>query len=100
LNSRKILRGPLMGMNIRDPAVHAMARKLASRNGITVTEAVRQALKAELLKAGCESHAHAQLERQQKLVELLERFRGLPWPEDVFSLELQQDLYNEQDLPI
>jgi antitoxin VapB len=95
LKNRKILRKPLMGMNIRDPAVHAMARKLASRNGITVTEAVRQALKAELLQAGCEFPAHAQLERQQKLLELLERFRGLPWPEAVSSLELQQDLYKE-----
>lgn len=88
-----------MGMNIKDPAVHAMARQLACRNGTTVTEAVRQALKAELLKAGCESPAHAQLERQQKLLGLLERFRGLPWPEGVSSEELQQSLYDGQGMP-
>ena len=37
-----------MGMNIKDPEVHAMARQLAARRGTTVTDAVRQALSAEL----------------------------------------------------
>ena len=32
-----------MGMNIKDPQVHAMARQLAARRGTTVTDAVRQA---------------------------------------------------------
>ena len=37
-----------MGMNIKDPEVHAMARQLAAQRGTTVTDAVRQALSAEL----------------------------------------------------
>ena len=37
-----------MGMNIKDPEVHAMARQLAARRGTSVTDAVRQALSAEL----------------------------------------------------
>ena len=38
-----------MGMNIKDPVVHAMARELAERRSTSVTDAVRQALRAELL---------------------------------------------------
>jgi len=41
-----------MSMNIKDPAVHAMARELAAHKGTTVTDAVRQALKAELERVG------------------------------------------------
>ena len=37
-----------MRMNIKDPEVHAMARQLAARQGTSVTDAVRQALSAEL----------------------------------------------------
>ena len=35
----------VMGMNIKDPQVHAMARELAARRGSTVTDAVRRALR-------------------------------------------------------
>ena len=35
-----------MGMNIKDPAVHAMARELAEGRSTSVTDAVRQALRA------------------------------------------------------
>ena len=41
--------GP-MGMNIKDPAVHAMAKQLAARRGTSVTDAVRQALQADLAR--------------------------------------------------
>jgi ribonuclease VapC len=37
-----------MGRNIKDPEVHAMARELAARRSTTVTDAVQQALRAEL----------------------------------------------------
>ena len=37
-----------MGMNIKDPAVHAMARELAAQRSTTVTDAVSQALRTEL----------------------------------------------------
>ena len=40
-----------MGMNIKDPELHAMARELAARHGTTVTDAVRRALAAELREA-------------------------------------------------
>ena len=40
-----------MGMNTKDPELHAMARELAARHGTTVTDAVRRALAAELREA-------------------------------------------------
>ncbi|MFI0404061.1 MAG: type II toxin-antitoxin system VapB family antitoxin [Cyanobium sp.] len=43
-----------MGMNIKDPEVHPMARQLAARRGTTVTNAVRLALSAELER--CQGH--------------------------------------------
>lgn len=37
-----------MNMNLKDPQVHAMARELAEHRGTSVTDAVRQGLRAEL----------------------------------------------------
>ena len=84
-----------MGMNIKDPEVHAMARQLAARQGTTVTNAVRQALSAELER----SHT-ADIARQDDLQALLERFRSLHWPEGVSGKEAQDALYDDQGLPV
>ena len=84
-----------MGMNIKDPEVHAMARQLAARRGTTVTDAVRQALSAEL-----ERSQAADAARQNDLQALLERFRRLHWPEGVSGKEAQDALYNDQGLPV
>jgi antitoxin VapB len=83
-----------MGMNIKDPAVHAMAKELATRRGTSVTDAVRQALSAEL-----ERSQAADALRQAELQALLKRFRQLHWPEGVSSQELQNALYDDQGLP-
>ncbi len=66
-----------MGMNIKDPEVHAMARERAGR------ESEEQAVRA----------------RKQRVRELLDRFSRLPWPEGVTSKELQDALYDEHGLP-
>jgi antitoxin VapB len=92
--------GGAMGMNIKDPEVHAMARELAARRSTSVTDAVRQALRAELERAGCESEAQAVRARKQRVRELLERFSRLPWPEGVTSKELQDALYDDHGLPV
>ena len=84
-----------MGMNIKDPEVHAMARQLAARRGTTVTNAVRQALSAEL-----ERSPPADAARQDDLKALLERFRRLHWPEGVSGKEAQDALYDDQGLPV
>lgn len=89
-----------MGMNIKDPEVHAMARKLAARRSTTVTDAVRQALRAELDRAGCEPEEQTLRLRKQRVQELLDRFSRLSWPEGVTSKELQDALYDEHGLPV
>lgn len=89
-----------MGMNIKDPQVHAMARKLAARRSTTVTDAVRQALQAELIRAGCEPDEQTIRLHRQQVQELLDRFGRLSWPEGVTSKELQDALYDEHGLPV
>lgn len=91
-----------MGMNIKDPEVHAMARELAARRSTTVTNAVRQALSAELERSqhGEEEMASAAAARHARLQELLQRFRQIQWPEGVTSKELQDELYDDQGLPV
>ena len=84
-----------MGMNIKDPEVHAMARQLAARRGTTVTNAVREALSAEL-----ERSEAADAARQDDLQALLERFSRLHWPEGVSGQDAQNALYNDQGLPL
>jgi antitoxin VapB len=86
--------GGAMGMNIKDPQVHAMAKELAARSGTSVTDAVRQALKLEL-----ERSQTADAARQEELQALLARFRQLHWPEGVSSKEAQGALYDDQGLP-
>jgi antitoxin VapB len=88
-----------MGMNIKDPKVHAMARELAARRGTSVTDAVRQALQAELERCpGTVDQEEAA--RMDALQQLLSRCRQLPWPDGQSSSELQADLYDETGLPI
>jgi antitoxin VapB len=91
-----------MGMNIKDPEVHAMARELAARRSTTVTNAVRQALSAELERSHHEEEeiAGAVEARRARLLELLQRFRQIQWPEGVTSKELQDALYDDQGLPV
>ena len=94
--------GGAMGMNIKDPEVHAMARELAARRCTTVTNAVRQALSAELERSQPEADAEASADvaRRAQLLALLQRFRRLHWPEGVTSKELQDALYDDQGLPV
>ena len=89
-------------MNIKDPEVHAMARELAARRSTTVTDAVRQALSAELERSQAdeEETASADAARRARLLELLPRFRQIQWPEGVTSKELQDEPYDDQGLPV
>jgi antitoxin VapB len=91
-----------MGMNIKDPEVHAMARELAARRSTTVTNAVRQALAAELERSQPdeEEKASADVARRAQLLALLPRFRRLDWPDGVTSKELQDALYDDHGLPV
>ena len=88
-----------MGMNIKDAEVHAMARRLAALRGTSVTDAVRQALHAELERAEEGPEARAVEARREELFSLLPGFRQLPWPDRRTSGELQNDLYDAHGLP-
>jgi antitoxin VapB len=90
-----------MSMNIKDERVHAMARELAARRGTTVTDAVRQALRAELERNSVSDEATkaARAAKQQELLALLESFKTLAWADGRSSRELQDELYDEDGLP-
>ncbi|MFM7313186.1 MAG: type II toxin-antitoxin system VapB family antitoxin [Cyanobium sp.] len=87
-------------MNIKDPQVHAMARELAARRSTTVTDAVRQALRAELERCPQTEGPEALEARKAAIMELLQRFQGLPWPDQRGGAELQAELYDEDGLPV
>ncbi|TVS05459.1 MAG: hypothetical protein EA413_06795 [Cyanobium sp. PLM2.Bin73] len=89
-----------MGMNIKDPEVHAMARELAARRSTTVTDAVRQALRAELERSGPDPAEQEASARKAAVLELLQRFKRLSWPDQRSSAELQAELYDGDGLPV
>jgi antitoxin VapB len=88
-----------MGMNIKDPQVHAMARELAMHRGTSLTDAVRQALRAELDRCLTAAPGQEEAARRQVLLQLLSRCRDLPWPDQRSGSELQAELYGETGLP-
>ena len=88
-----------MGMNIKDPQVHAMAKELAARRSTSVTDAVRQALRAELERCEPDRASQEANARKAAILELLQRFERLPWPDQRSSAELQAELYDDNGLP-
>jgi antitoxin VapB len=88
-----------MGMNIKDPQVHAMARQLAQRRGTTVTDAVRQALAAELERTPDLGSDQALEARKAEIRAICERFRQRLPLDGPSSEELQAALYDEGGLP-
>jgi antitoxin VapB len=89
-----------MGMNIKDPQVHAMARELAARRSTTVTDAVRQALRAELERTQPDSAAQEISARKAALLDLLKRYERLRWTDSRSSTEIQAELYDDDGLPL
>lgn len=80
-------------MNIKDPAVHAAAKELAERRGVSLTEAVRQAIDETLVAERAKRDGVA-----ERLLAIGARARtkadatGYVWPCD-------DDLYDEAGLP-
>ncbi len=89
-----------MGMNIKDPQVHAMARELAERRGSSVTDAVRQALAAELKRTTGPGPDQMRSARLEAIRQLQARVRELPIRDPRSPKELQDALYDSQGLPI
>lgn len=71
-----------------------MARELAARRGSTMTDAVRQALMAELARSSEASSEKQQAAKRERLLALLARYRQLPWPDQRSSQELQDAIYD------
>ena len=89
-----------MGMNIKDPEVHAMAKQLAARRGTTVTNAVRQALSAELERQP-DALSEASVEARKEAVRAIcRRTSANPAWQGLSSKEIENSLYDENGLPI
>ncbi len=89
-----------MGMNIKDPAVHAMAKELAARRSTTVTDAVRQALRAELERSPSPEGPEAIEARKAAIRAICARTSARPEWQGRTSKELQDALYDEFGLPV
>lgn len=89
-----------MGMNIKDERVHAMAKELASRRGTSVTNAVRQALEAELTRTTAPGTDNVRSTKMEAIRQIQARFSELPIRDPRSSRELQDSLYDDQGLPI
>ncbi|KAF0653453.1 hypothetical protein L107_07668 [Cyanobium sp. Copco_Reservoir_LC18] len=87
-------------MNIKDPQVHAMARELAARRGTSVTEAVRQALGAELTRTTAPGPEDIRSTRLEAIRQIQARFSELPIKDPRSSSDLQDSLYDDRGLPI
>ncbi len=85
-----------MALNIRDPEVHALARKVADAAGETMTQAVRRSLEERLSRIGQVSEAE-RLRRLAAMAEFARRFREAPivdprTPDEILG-------YDENGLP-
>ena len=88
-----------MGMNIKDPRVHAMARELAARRGTSVTDAVRQALEAELTRTTGPGPENLRCTKLEAIRQIQARFSELPIRDPRTAQELQEALYDSHGLP-
>jgi antitoxin VapB len=88
-----------MSLNIKDEEVHAMARQVAATHGISMTGAVREALREKIEK---DRAALDSAPRKKTLSEVVEEFRekhrkalkNVP-----HSWEINDLLYDEYGLP-
>jgi len=82
-----------MGMNIKNPEAHALAREIAAREGVSVTEAVLRALRDKRAALAAAELTHEQ--RVQRILDFGRRFGALhPGGSSDTS-----DLYDELGLP-
>lgn len=85
-----------MSLNIKKPEAHALAERLASLTGETLTDAVTTALRERL--ARLEQKPDFDEERYQALKALVKDSRRL-WREPYLSVDHGDLLYDERGLP-
>lgn len=77
-------------MNIKDPAIHDAAQRLARARGVSMTEAVRQAIDEAL--AGDQQRVEDYVERGLRLARAVREASTEPFLTD-------EDMYDERGLP-
>jgi hypothetical protein len=82
-------------VQIRNAEVIRDIRELAERTHLPITEAVGQAVRAEIERLRVDSDADA-VERRRKIDEIVARFNALP---TVGPMLTDDDLYDELGLP-
>lgn len=85
-----------MGLSIKSETVEAMIRDLAARRRVGLTEAIRQAVAAELEREAAARAAEV-AERRRRIDETVARLRALPVLDDRTPDEILG--YDENGLP-
>jgi antitoxin VapB len=67
-----------MGMNIKDPDVHAMTKELALLTGVSLTAAVKMAVEQALIQARAQHQRPKFRSMEQNLTEISLRCAALP----------------------
>ncbi len=67
-----------MGMNIKDPDVHAMTKELAQLTGVSLTAAVKMAVEQALIQARAQHQRPKFRSMEQNLTEISLRCAALP----------------------
>lgn len=88
----------MSALNIKDPEVAAMARKLAKLKGETITEAVSQAL-AESLRNATTDAAALRAAKKRRVDEIVKRFQAKLGPNAPSLRQINEDMYDEDGLP-
>ncbi len=86
-----------MGMSIKNAEVERMARELATRRGVSMTEAIRQSLREALEQPGPARRAPTIEERRRSVTEALERLDRMPRLTEMTADEIIG--YDEHGLP-
>lgn len=85
-------------LNIKDPRVADMARRLAKLKNTTITEAVASALSDSLDRTVKNSEAE-KAERVRRTEEIVASFRAKMDPNAPSLREIEEDMYDEYGLP-
>lgn len=88
----------MSALNIKDPQVAAMARKLAKLTGKSITDAVAEAVSEGLAKASSGADA-AKAARERRVDEIVRSFQSKRLPGGRSLREINDEMYDEFGLP-
>lgn len=88
----------MSALNIKDPRVADMARRLAKLKNTTITEAVAAAL-SDCLDRTVKNSEAEQAERVRRTEEIVERFQASLPPDAPSPWKVLDDMYDEDGLP-